>query len=154
MFVRKIIIQSGLVSLQIIAKSKECYHVNNTIGSSSSISEFESLYIQGKRRISSNMGEQDISLARYKALEERQVSESLFSNIENILLNSIQLVLNKVFKLIGFDVIKDIIFWYLAIAWLSQPMRKSATVGYLKLHFNDDVQLYCIYRYFGKFYNI
>ncbi len=110
MFVRKIIIQSGLVSVQIIAKSQGCYHVGKTICISSNISEFESLYIQGKRQISSNMGEQDISLARYKTLEERQVSEYLLSNIEDILLYSIQLMLSKVFKLIGFDAIKDVIF--------------------------------------------
>ncbi len=41
----------------------------------------------------------------------------------------------------------------LVIARLSQPMSKLATVNYLKSHFDEDVQLYWIYRYLDKLYN-
>jgi transposase len=41
----------------------------------------------------------------------------------------------------------------LVVARLSQPMSKSATVDYLKSHFDEDVQLHRIYRYLDKLYN-
>lgn len=153
MFVRKKRNPSGSVSVQIIDKSKGQYHVIKTIGSSCDISEIDSLYLQGKRWISSYLGKQDIFEVHNKAIEERQVTEYLLSNVENILLNGVQLILNNVFKLTGFDQIEDDIFRQLVIARLSQPMSKSATVEYLKSHFDEDAQLHRIYRYLDKLYN-
>ncbi|KAF0237838.1 MAG: transposase IS4 family [Prolixibacteraceae bacterium] len=72
----------------------------------------------------------------------KQVTGSLLSNIENILLNGAQLILNKVFKLTGSDAIEDDIFRQLVIARLSQPMSKLATVECLKPHFGEDAQLH------------
>jgi hypothetical protein len=153
MFVRKKKNPSGIVSIQIIDKSKGNYLVVKTIGSSSDASTIESMYLQGKKWISSYLGEQDIFELHDKAIEEKQVTEYLLSNVENILLNGTQLILNNVFKLTGFDLIEDEIFRQLVIARLSQPMSKAATVEYLKSHFDEDAQLYRIYRYLDKLYN-
>jgi transposase len=153
MFVRKKINPSGIVSVQIIDKSKGGYHVVKTIGSSADASTIESLCIKGKKWISCYLGEQDIFEVHNKVVEERQVTEYLLSNIENILLNGVQLILNNVFKLTGFDLIEDEIFRQLVIARLSQPMSKAATVEYLKSHFDEDAQLHRIYRYLDKLYN-
>jgi len=73
--------------------------------------------------------------------------------LTNILLNGVQLILNNVFKLTGFDQIEDAIFRQLVIARLSQPMSKSSTVEYLKSHFDEDAQLHQVYRYLDKLYN-
>lgn len=43
----------------------------------------------------------------HREREEKQVTEYLLSNVENILLNGTQLILNEVFKTIGFDAIND-----------------------------------------------
>lgn len=153
MFVRKKKNPSGIISIQIIDKSKGRYQVIKTIGSSSDASTIESLYQQGKKWLSSYLGEQDIFEERDKVLEERQVTEYLLSNVENILLNGVQLILNNVFKLTGFDSVEDEIFRQLVIARLSQPMSKAATVEYLKSHFDEDAQLHRIYRYLDKLYN-
>jgi len=153
MFVRKKKNVSGIVSIQIIDKSKGRYHVVKTIGSSANTSTIESLYLKGRKWISSHLGEQDIFEAYDKSLEERQVTEYLLSNIENILLNGVQLILNNVFKLTGFNLIEDEIFRQLVIARLSQPMSKAATVEYLKSHFDEDAKLHRIYRYLDKLYN-
>lgn len=153
MYVRKKRNPSGVVSVQIIDKSKGRYRVVKTIGSSSDASTIESLYLEGKKWISSYMGEQDIFEIYNKAIEERQVTEYLLSNVENILLNGVQLILNNVFRLTGFDLIEDKIFRQLVIARLSQPMSKAATVEYLKSHFDEDAQLHRIYRYLDKLYN-
>lgn len=63
------------------------------------------------------------------------------------------MILDKVFHISGFDAIEDNILRQLVIARLSQPMSKSATVDYLKSYFDEDVQLYKIYRYLDKLYN-
>jgi hypothetical protein len=85
--------------------------------------------------------------------EEKQVIEYLLSNVENVLINGTQLILNQVFTIVGFNAIEDEILKQLVIARLSRPMSKLATVDYLKSHFDEDVQLYRIYRYLDKLYN-
>ena len=153
MFVRKKKNSSGIVSIQVIDKSKGRYRVIKTIGSSSDASTIEFLYLQGNKWISHYLGEQDIFEAHDKALEEKQVTEFLLSNVENILLNGVQLILKNVFKLTGFDSIEDEIFRQLVIARLGQPLSKAATVEYIKSHFDEDAQLHRIYRYLDKLYN-
>jgi len=81
------------------------------------------------------------------------VVDYLLSNVENILTKGTQLILDKVFKSIGFDELNDDILKYLVTSRLSQPLSKSATVDYLKSYFNEDVQLHKIYRYLDKLYN-
>ena len=153
MFVRKKHNPSGVVSVQVIDKSRGRYQVVKTIGSSSVASEIETLYQQGRQWITNNLGEQDIFLRSAREAEEKYVIENLLSNIENILLNGTQLILDNAFKATGFDAIPDDIFKQLVISRLSHPMSKSATVEYLKSHFDEDVELYRIYRYLDKLYN-
>jgi len=112
------------------------------------------LYRQGKMWISSHLGEQDIFEQATKEADEKQVVDVLLSNDENILINGTQLILDKIFKSIGFDELNDDILKHLVTARLSQPFSKSATVDYLKSHFDEDVQLHKIYRYLDKLYNI
>ena len=153
MFIRKKKNRSGTTSIVVVEKRKGIYREIITIGTSSDASEIESLFCQGRKWISRQIGEQDVFEVHDRAIEERQVTEYLLSNVENILLNGVQLILNKVFKLTGFDAVEDDIFRQLVLARLSRPMSKSATVEYLKSHFDEDAQLHRIYRYLDKLYN-
>lgn len=153
MFVRKKKNPSGIVSVQIIDKSDGKYHVLKTIGSSSDTQSVHELYNHGKTWISNHLGEQDIFEQASSEAEERQVTDFLLSKVENILLNGTQLILERVFKSIGFDKLNDDILKHLVIARLSQPLSKSATVDFLKSHFDEDVQLHKIYRYLDKLHN-
>ena len=153
MFIRKKKNRSGTTSIVVVEKRNGIYREIITIGTSYDSSEITALFHQGKKWISHHIGEQDVFEVHDKAIEEKQVTEYLLSNIENILLNGVQLVLNKVFKLTGFDAIEDDIFRQLVTARLSQPMSKLATVEYLKSHFDEDIQLHRIYRYLDKLYN-
>lgn len=63
------------------------------------------------------MGEQDLFEQAAKEADEKQVVDFLFSKVENILINGTQLILDKVFKSIGFNELND----DLVIARLSQP---------------------------------
>lgn len=153
MFVRKKKNHSGLISVQVIDKSHGKYRVLKTVGSSMDLQVVDELFKQGKRWISSHLGEQDIFEQAAKEADEKQVVNFLLTKIENILLNGTQLILDKVFKSIGFDQLNDNILKHLVIARLSQPLSKSATVDYLKSHFDEDVQLHNIYRYLDKLHN-
>ena len=113
----------------------------------------DELFKQGKRWISTHLGDQDLFEQAAKEADEKQVANFLLTKVENILLNGTQLILDKVFKSIGFDQLNDPILNHLVIARLSQPLSKSATVEYLKSHFDEDVQLHKIYRYLDKLYN-
>jgi len=153
MYVRKKKNPSGVVSVQIIDKSRGNYKVLRTIGSSSDILEIERLYNQGKKWIASRTGMRDMFLHDEQQREEKQVVDSLLGNIENILLNGTQLILNQVFCLTGFDAIDDDILKHLVIARLCQPTSKAGTVDYLKSYFDEDVSLHKIYRYLDRLHN-
>jgi transposase len=153
MFLRKKVNPSGVISVQVINKSSGKYRVIKTIGSSPDTLVIEALFEQGKKWISDYLGELDIFEQATREAEEKQVTDYLLSNIENILLNGTQLILDKVFQATGFDKIDDEILKYLVIARLSQPMSKSATVDYLRSYFDEDVRLHRIYRYLDKLYN-
>ncbi|KAA6317407.1 hypothetical protein EZS27_032432 [termite gut metagenome] len=75
------------------------------------------------------------------------------SSIENILLNGAQLILNQVFKLVGFDKIGDEILKHLVVYRICQPRSKVATVDYLKSYFDEDVELHKIYHYLDKLHD-
>jgi len=153
MFIRKKKNPSGVISVQVIDKSNGNYKVIHTIGSSKNQSTIEHLYKQAQEWIEIQSGTQDIFKQKAKEQEEKQVTEYLLSNIENVLINGTQLILNQVFKITGFNAIEDEILRQLVIARLSQPMSKSATVDYLKSYYEEDVELYKIYRYLDKLYN-
>jgi transposase len=153
MFVRKKRNPSGVVSIQVIDKSRGQYRVVKTIGSSSDAKTIEELYEQGKRWISQYFGEVDIFEQADRQEEEKELTEYWLSNVENILINGTGLILDNVFKLVGFDKIEDSILKQLVIARLNQPLSKSATVDYLKSYFDEDIELHKIYRYLDKLYH-
>jgi len=153
MFIRKKKNRSGTTSVVVVDKSRGSFRELATIGVSNDSSEIESLCFQGKKWIDLHCGNTDIFGQAAKENEEKLVTEYLLSNVEKILINGTQLILNRVFKAIGFDSINDDILKHLVIARLSQPMSKAGTVDYLKSYFDEDVQLHNIYRYLDKLHN-
>ena len=122
-------------------------------GLSSDEKEIASLCLSGKKWISAHCGNRDMFALAEREREEKQVTEYLLNNVENILLNGTQLILNEVFKLVGFDTIDDDILKHLVVARLCQPSSKSGTVDYLKSCFDEDVELNKIYRYLDRLHN-
>jgi transposase len=153
MFVRKKKNPSGIVSVQIIDKSRGKYTVLKTVGSSSDAVEIETLYQQGKKWIAAQSGLCDMFDVDQKQREEKHVTDFFLNNIENVLLNGTQLILDPVFKNVGFDAIDDDILKHLVIARLCQPASKAGTVDYLKSYFDEDVELHKIYRYLDRLHN-
>lgn len=152
MFVRKKKNRSGSTSVVIVDKSHGCFKELKTIGVSSDGEEILELCVAARKWISTHRGEQDMFTLHQREQEEKQVVENLLSNIENILLNGTQLIINPVFRAVGFDRIDDEVLKQLVTARLCQPASKVATVDYLKSHFDEDVDLHKIYRYLDKLY--
>ena len=150
MFIRKKPNRSGSVSVVVVEKRNGITHYLKTIGTSSDEKKIDEFYEQGKKWISKQSGKIDMFAAQTQIEEERQVFDNLISNIENILLNGTQLILDKVFDLVGFQAIQDDILRHLVIARLCQPRSKVGTVNYLKSHFDEDASLDKIYRYLDK----
>ena len=88
-----------------------------------------------------------------KKLNEEEETKRVLSNIDSLLINGHRIILDQVYNSIGFNQISDSILRSLVIARISQPMSKRATVDYLKSYFDDDVNLFEIYRYMDKLYD-
>lgn len=153
MFVRKKKNPSGVVSVQVIDKSSGKYRVVKTIGSSSDPKEIAGLHEEGQKWISDRVYGGDIFDHKATDEEEEQVVRRVLSNVDNVLINGTEKILDRVYKRIGFDTIDNQILKYLVIARLGQPMSKSATVDYLKSHFDEDIDLNRIYRYMDELNN-
>jgi hypothetical protein len=153
MYVRKKKNRSGSTSVVVVDKSRGKLRYLKTIGVSSDEKIISELYNQGKKWIAIHTGKRDMFALHEQQREEKQVTDYLLSNIENILLNGTQLILSQVFKLTGFDVIDDDILKHLVIARLCQPSGKSGTVEYLKSYFDEDVELHKIYRYLDRLHS-
>lgn len=79
--------------------------------------------------------------------------ERVLSRVSNVLLNGSDLILDRIFDRVGFNLIEDKEFRQLIKARLSYPADKAATVEYLKNHSGEDVDLSKIYRYPDKLSN-
>ena len=156
MYIREKKNRSGTVSVQAIDKSSGKYKMLKSFGSSSDPIVIEKLRRDGKMWINSYGGQLDmLSLFEKEetARREKEEAERVLGNVENILINGTQLILDKVFNLIGFDAINDDVLKQLVIARLCQPSSKAGTVDYLKSYYDEDVNLSKIYRYLDKLYN-
>lgn len=153
MFVRKKKNRSGSTSVVVLNKFDGKTKYLKTIGISSDEQEINQLFRQGQEYIHNLGGQMDLFVNYAEQQREEFLATQVISNIENVLLNGTQLILTQIYKRIGFDKIDDQILKHLAVARLSQPMSKAATVDYLKSHFEEDINLSKIYRYLDILHN-
>ena len=155
MFVKKKSNRSGTTSVVVAEKINKRYREHITIGISSDESVIKQFVEKGKVWISNYQRKFSPELDLFGSEKEAQTNEKehvlqLLNHIENILLNGTELILDRVFNKIGFNQIEDEIFRKLVQSRLSYPGSKSATVEYLKNHFDEDFNLTKIYRYLDK----
>jgi len=134
-FVRKKKNRSGSISIAVVSKQSGRYKEIHVVGIGTDPASIEKLYQQGLLWIEQHTGMSDMFTQYAKEQFEMDSVNYFFNTIESILFNGTQLILNQVFKLIGFDRIEDAVFRQLVISRICQPMSKVATVDYLKSHF-------------------
>ena len=155
MFIKKKKNRSGTTSIVVAEKCHGKYLEHITIGVSSDTEKLHQLINEGKQWIANENKRRHPELDLFgeeqeKLKQEKSNIEDMISNISNILLNGVDLILDKVFDCVGFNKIADDIFRQLVKSRLSFPASKAATVEYLKNHFDEDVNLSKIYRYLDK----
>lgn len=141
------------MSIVVVKKVNGRVKYIKTIGISSDEMEIDQLFRKGQDYIHNFGGQKDLFVNYSEQLNEEFLTNHVISNIEKVLLNGTQIILNRIYKRIGFDKIDDQILKHLAVARLSQPMSKAATVDYLKSHFEEDINLSKIYRYLDVLHN-
>ena len=153
MFIRRKPNKSGTYSVQVVDKIRGRYTLIKSFGASKSEVELSAMEQQAADFISTYGGQSVIDFYRYEREESHNNAERLFDSISDIRQDGVRLVLEPIYRGIGFDAIDDETLKYLAIARICQPKSKVATVDYLKRHFDEDVNLNKIYRYMDTLYN-
>ena len=150
MYVRQKKNKSGVISVQIIDKSRGKYEVVKTIGSSQDPEEIIRLVNEGKEYISKYLGQIDLN---FEVLREKALFDLFFKGIKELRLLGPELLLGKLFDEIGFNKIKDDLFRQLVISRLSHPVSKLKTTDYLFKYKGEVIDVERIYRYMDKLYN-
>lgn len=121
-----------------------------SFGASGSDDELSKMEREAAEFISTYGGQQVLDFWRQ---EEDEEAERLFDAIADIRQDGVRLILEPIYRGIGFEAIGDETLKYLAIARICQPKSKVATVDYLKRYFDEDFNLNKIYRYMDTLYD-
>ena len=146
MFVRKKKNPSGKISVQVIDKSSGKYKVVKTIGSSIDRLEVEKLYQKGEEWIKTHLGILEFPF------DAKSQAEKFFDSIEAITISGTTLLLEKIYHSIGFDKIGNEILKLLVFSRLVFPRSKLKTTELLEEYYNEEVNVYKIYRQLDKIY--
>jgi transposase len=148
MFVREKVNKSGVVSVQVITKTKGKSKLVKTIGSSNNAGIVGDLVKQGYQFIASFGGQRTFDYSDDQALL-RSVFQSISSHTEV----GTEMLLGKIFNDIGFQSVGDDIFRRLVLSRLIHPVSKLKTSDYLDKYHDLDYPVQQIYRYMDKLHS-
>ena len=152
MYPRKKPNRSGTISVVVVNKSQGQTRYVHNLGTAKTDEEADVLMERARQWIRSHGGQQELDFEDVCGKEQEETVRVL-DNMDAIIINGTQLLLNRIYDSIGFNLIPDGILRHLVIARVSQPRSKLATVAYLKSYYDEDVDLNHIYRYMDKLYN-
>lgn len=130
MFVRKKKNTSGTVSVQVILKKRGSYYVVYTAGSSSDPNELVRLQEKAESYIIAPPNQTPLFAT---VSPPDVIVENFMHSLANAQVRTVgpELIFGKIFDLIGFGAIPDILFRHLVVARLAYPTSKLKTVDYL-----------------------
>ena len=152
MYPRKKPNRSGTISVVVVSKSQGKTRYVHNLGTAQTDEEADILMEKARRWVRSHGGQQELDFEDVCGREQQETVRVL-DNMDAIIINGTQLLLNRIYDSIGFNLIPDEMLRHLVIARVSQPRSKLATVAYLKSYYDEDVDLNHIYRYMDKLYN-
>lgn len=154
MFVHKKKHRSGRVSIIVMEKRNGSPHEVKNFGVAKTDAEVEDKCLEANQWIRRYGGQLELDfVAEDVKQQEQEETARVIANIDSLLINGHQLILDQVYDSIGFNQIPDDVLRSLVIARISQPMSKRATVDYLKHYFDEDVDLFQLYRYMDKLHS-
>ena len=152
MYPRKKPNRSGTISVVVVSKSQGQTRYVRNFGTAKTDEEADVMMEKARRWIRSHGGQQELDFEDVCG-REREETVRVLDNMDAVTINGTQLLLNRIYDSIGFNLIPDETLRHLVIARVSQPGSKLATVAYLKSYYDEDVNLNHIYRYMDKLYN-
>ena len=144
--------RSGTISVVVVSKSHGKTRYVHKMGTVETDEEADAPLLKAHDWIRKHGGQQELDFDDVCGKEQEETARVL-DNMDAIMINGIQLLLNRIYDCIGFNRIPDEILRHLVIARVSQPRSKLATVSYLKSYYDEDIDLNHIYRYMDKLYN-
>lgn len=96
MFVRKKKNPSGVVSVQVIDKSRGRYVVRKTIGSSNDVFQIEQLVSKAHQWIKDQTGQEILDFTNYEEL-----TRTVLDQVSGITISGVELLLGRIFDQIG-----------------------------------------------------
>jgi transposase len=148
MFVREKVNKSGVVSVQVITKSKGKSKLVKTIGSSKNAGILVDLVKQGHQFIASFDGQRTFDYS-----DDQTLLRSVFQSISSHTEVGTEMLLGKIFNDIGFQSVGDDIFRRLVLSRLIHPASKLKTSDYLDKYHDLDYPVQQIYRYMDKLHS-
>ena len=145
MFVRQKRNKSGLVSVQVIDKSRGKYRVVKTMGCSDNSSELSLLLVEAEAWI-----KEQSRIVEFDFDQEDKLFDQFLSGISSIRIIGPSLLLGGIFDAIGFNAIPDEVFRKLVLARLCYPASKLKTTEYLRRYEGYAIDEDQIYRYLDK----
>ena len=145
MFVREKKNKSGLVSVQVIDKSRGKYRVVKIIGNSVDPGDLSNLRSQAEAWIVEQSG-----IAEFDFEQVDRLFDQFLSGINSIRVIGPSLLLGGIFDAIGFNAIPDELFRKLVLARLCYPASKLKTTEYLRRYEGYIVDEDQVYRYLDK----
>jgi Transposase DDE domain len=150
MFIRQKKNKSGTISVQLIDKSRGRYRTIKIIGSSGDPKELDRLNDLAKSELACLTPQLDIN---FNIDKEKELVDLFYNSINKIRLVGPELVLGKLFDVIGFNLIKDELFRHLVITRLCYPVSKLKTTDYLFKYKGISIEVDRIYRYLDKLHD-
>lgn len=148
MFIRRLKSKNGKTYVQVVDKSSGRYKILKSFGSSGSESELDHLIGKAQRWITDYTGDKELDFTNTNELVEK-----LFDSITQMNRIGFDLLLGRIFDLIGFNQINDEIFKQLVLCRITYPRSKLKTTEYLyrykQIRWSEDQ----VYRYMDKLYN-
>ena len=147
MFIHKKINKSGSTSIHIFKKAGgKQIHVKS-IGSSSDSEGIKILEQEARYQLGKLLHQESLDLG-YD--QDQKFIDIFISSIRKIEIAGYELILGKLFKEIGFDVVKEDLFRHLVLSRISHPGSKLNTINYLLEHHSIFFDIDSVYRYLDK----
>ncbi|UXE66068.1 MAG: IS1634 family transposase [Chryseotalea sp. WA131a] len=150
MFIRKKVNRSGTTSLHIFRKEGQRQIHVKSIGSGSSAEEIRILERQAHLELEKLVRQQSLDL---QFDEDKKFIDAFSNNIRKIEVAGYELILGKLFREIGFDVVTDDLFRHLVLSRISHPGSKLKTINYLQEHHSIFFDMDSVYRYLDKIHS-
>ena len=149
-FIRRKVNRSGSISVHLFRKEGQRQIHVKSIGSGSTAEEIKDIEREARFEIERLVLQQGLELL-YE--QDKKFIDTFTRSLRKIEVVGYELILGKLFKEIGFDVVKDDLFRHLVLSRISHPGSKLKTINYLQEHHSLFFDMDAVYRYLDKLSN-